>query len=154
MVQLAGGETPRTLVDLTLRGVKEGSYHVTVRETGDISRGAESTGSVWGGLKVTGRTEDGKPRGYWGKVEVGRDGKGSVFVDREVRVSELIGRGMVVSKESPEAGGRSFSEHDDATVVGVIARSAGMWDNDKTVCSCSGKNVWEERKEQVGKGMM
>ncbi|KAK2072327.1 hypothetical protein P8C59_006686 [Phyllachora maydis] len=35
--------------------------------------------------------------------------------------------------------------------VGVIARSAGMWDNDKTVCSCTGKTLWEERKDEVKK---
>jgi copper chaperone for superoxide dismutase len=56
---------------------------------------------------------------------------------------------MVVSKnvEGP------FSREDENTLVGVIARSAGVWDNDKMVCSCSGKNVWQERQEQVVKGM-
>lgn len=57
---------------------------------------------------------------------------------------------MVVSKtkEGP------FKSDDADTIVGVIARSAGVWDNEKMVCSCSGKNVWEERKEQVSKGML
>ena len=57
---------------------------------------------------------------------------------------------MVVSKskEGP------FQREDTETLVGVIARSAGVWDNEKTVCSCSGKNVWQERKEQVGRGMI
>jgi copper chaperone for superoxide dismutase len=137
------------LVDLTLRGVQSGTYHVTVRQTGDISRGAESTGAVWNG-----NDDDRGLRGYWGEVEVRRDGKGSVFLDRKVRITEMIGRAMVASKASPEADGTRFSEHEEATVVGVIARSAGLWDNEKTVCSCSGKNVWDERKEQVGKGMM
>ena len=144
---------PRTLVDLTLRGMEAGTYYITVRETGDIGRGAESTGAAWGREEE----DDGDRglRGYWGEVEVrGEIGKGSIFLDREVRVSELIGRAMVVSKTSPEACRQGFSEHGEATVVGVIARSAGVWENEKTVCSCSGKNVWEERKEQVVKGMM
>ncbi|RJE17087.1 copper chaperone [Aspergillus sclerotialis] len=56
---------------------------------------------------------------------------------------------MVVSKnkEGP------FRKDDADTLVGVIARSAGVWDNDKTVCSCSGKSVWQERQEQVAQGM-
>ena len=39
-------------------------------------------------------------------------------------------------------------------VMGVVARSAGVWENEKMVCSCSGKTVWEEREEQVGRGML
>src|ERR1700753_713838 len=33
-----------TLVDLSIRGLSEGTYHATVRERGDISQGASSTG--------------------------------------------------------------------------------------------------------------
>ena len=47
-----------------------------------------------------------------------------------------------------------FKQEDPDTLVGVIARSAGVWDNDKTVCSCSGKSVWQERAELLGKGMV
>ncbi len=39
-------------------------------------------------------------------------------------------------------------------VVGVVARSAGVWENEKVVCGCSGKTVWEEREEMIGKGMV
>jgi copper chaperone for superoxide dismutase len=66
-----------------------------------------------------------------------------------VGIWEMIGRSMVVSKnkEGP------FRKDDADTLVGVIARSAGVWENDKTVCSCSGKSVWQERQEQVAQGM-
>lgn len=137
-----------------MRGVEMGTYYATVRVNGDISQGAASTGSIWDGLRSAWRPEGVRPRGELGQLEVGRDGKGSVLLAREVGVSEIIGRAMVVSKEKPEAGTRTFRDDDRATVVGVIARSAGVWDNDKTVCSCSGKSVWEERTEQVAKGMM
>ncbi len=29
---------------------------------------------------------------------------------------------------------------------GVIARSAGLFENMKKICSCSGKTLWEERE--------
>lgn len=45
-------------------------------------------------------------------------------------------------------------KNDKDTVLGIIARSAGMWDNDKTVCSCTGKTLWDERKDEVKKGML
>jgi copper chaperone for superoxide dismutase len=59
---------------------------------------------------------------------------------------------MVVSKQ--HEGNGKFEKNDEDTLVGVIARSAGVWDNDKTVCSCSGKTLWEERKDEVKKGML
>lgn len=138
-----------TLVDLTIRGLSPGKYEATVRETGDISRGAVSTGGVWEAFKTSIGLQ--RPsRGYFGSVDVGKDGKGNVFLDAPVAIWEMIGRSMVVSRsrEGP------FAQNDPDTLVGVIARSAGVWDNEKAVCSCSGKNVWEERKEQVGKGMI
>ncbi|KAK5806424.1 hypothetical protein VI817_000682 [Penicillium citrinum] len=141
-----------TLVDLTINGLAPGKYHATIREAGDISRGAESTGGIWDALKtkVLGSNEAEKePRGIFGSVDVDHHGRGNVFLDRPVAIWELIGRSMVVSssKDGP------FKREDENTLVGVIARSAGVWDNDKMVCSCSGKNVWQERQEQVGKGM-
>ena len=137
-----------TLVDLTIRGLSPGRYHATVRETGDISQGAASTGGIWDALKASVGIQT-QPRGVFGSVEVGNDGRGSAFLDRPVAIWEMIGRSMVVSNQQEGP----FSREDPDTLVGVIARSAGVWDNDKTVCSCSGKNVWEERKEQVSKGI-
>ncbi|CRJ98685.1 hypothetical protein BN1723_020843, partial [Verticillium longisporum] len=64
---------------------------------------------------------------------------------------EIIGRAMVVSKQDDAA---APLKNDADTLVGVVARSAGMWDNDKTVCSCTGKTLWEERQDEVKKGML
>ena len=148
MVQVSSS---MTLVDLTIRGLPAGEYWATVRETGDISAGAASTGGIWEALKSKSKdSKESQHRGIFGTVRVGKDGSGSAFLDRPVQIWEMIGRSMVISKQKDGA----FNKEDPDTLVGVIARSAGVWDNDKTVCSCSGKNVWEERKEQVGKGML
>ncbi|KAJ5105536.1 superoxide dismutase copper chaperone Lys7 [Penicillium alfredii] len=154
MVQVS---STMTLVDLTINGLSPGQYTATVREAGDISQGAASTGGIWDSLKAkvfggdaiappTGKT----PRGIFGSVDVDEKGMGNVFLDRPVAIWELIGRSMVVSKSTEGP----FRREDENTLVGVIARSAGVWDNDKMVCSCSGKNVWQERQEQVGQGMV
>lgn len=137
-----------TVIDLTIRGLSPGTYWATVRETGDISRGAISTGGIWKESQQ-GAT---KSRGVFGTIQVGRDGMGSVFLDKPIQIWEMIGRGMVVSKQHDGEG--KFEKNDENTLVGVIARSAGVWDNDKTVCSCSGKTLWEERKDEVKKGML
>ncbi|KAK6436846.1 copper chaperone [Oleoguttula sp. CCFEE 5521] len=138
-----------TVLDMTLRGVKPGTYNVTVRESGDISRGAASVGGIWDDVTVKAASPPRIAKGVFGTIEVGKSGLGSVFLDRPIQIWEMIGRGIVVSRKD---GG--FEREDPDTFVGVVARSAGVWDNDKTVCSCSGKTVWEERKEQTSKGML
>lgn len=145
MVEVGAG---RTLVDLTVRGVSPGTYRATIRQYGDLKDGAESTGPVWQGEQQ----KDAQPKGVLGTVEVGADGRGSVFVDREFYIWEIIGHAMVLTKQDEGKG--DALKNDADTVVGVIARSSGMWDNDKTVCSCTGKTLWEERKEEVAKGML
>lgn len=138
-----------TVVDLTTRGLTPGRYWTTVRETGNICDGAASTGGIWGAIMSSfGRSSP--PKGLIGSVDVGPNGAGSIFVDRPVQIWELIGRSMVVSTQRDGP----FQKEDPNTLVGVIARSAGAWDNHRTVCSCSGKTLWEERRENVDKGML
>ncbi|KAG6034073.1 hypothetical protein E4U41_006702 [Claviceps citrina] len=141
IVQVNSG---RSLVDLTVRGVVPGRYFATIREYGDLKDGAKSTGAVW-----SGGAKDAK--GILGTVDVGEDGRGSSFIDRLFPVWEIIGHAMVLTRQD-ETG--DPLANDANTLVGVIARSAGVWDNDKTVCSCTGKTLWEERKDEVRKGML
>ncbi|PNS13761.1 hypothetical protein CAC42_3254 [Sphaceloma murrayae] len=139
-----------TIIDLSIKGLSPGTYHATVRQGGDISAGPESTGGIWDMLRAKSEGKPQSARGVFGTVEVSQGGIGSVFLDKPVEVWEMIGRSIVVSKQQEG----KLSREDPDTLVGVIARSAGVWDNDKTVCSCSGKTVWEERREQVDKGML
>jgi copper chaperone for superoxide dismutase len=128
-----------TIIDLSIRGLSPGTYHATVREAGDISQGPESTGGIWEALKAK---QDGKPcRGIFGTVEVGKGGVGSVFLDKPIQIWEMIGRSIVVAKQQDgkviqslpayisEAKHSQFDKNDPDTLVGVIARSAGVWDS-------------------------
>ncbi|KAI1333689.1 Cu,Zn superoxide dismutase-like protein [Xylariaceae sp. FL0016] len=135
-----------TVLDLIVRGVEPGTYNASIREYGNLKLGATSAGPVWAG--GSGTTQ---PRGLLGTVEIGQDGRGSVFLDHEFQVWEVIGHAMAITRQGE---GKGELKNDENTVVGVIARSAGMWDNDKTVCSCTGKTLWEERKDEVQKGMV
>ncbi|PNY26716.1 Superoxide dismutase 1 copper chaperone [Tolypocladium capitatum] len=141
MVQV---NSERTLVDLTIRGVAPGTYRATIREYGDLKGGVTSTGRVWSGGEK-------EAKGFLGRIEVGKDGRGAAFVDHAFQVWEIIGHAMVLTKQDE---GTHPLQNDENTVVGVVARSAGMWDNDKTVCSCTGKTLWEERKDEVKKGLL
>ncbi|KAF1983653.1 Cu,Zn superoxide dismutase-like protein [Aulographum hederae CBS 113979] len=137
-----------TIFDISTRGLSPGTYNASIREAGDIMEGAESVGGMWGAQAA--KREGSPVKGMLGAVEVSKSGIGSVFVDKPIQVWEMIGRAIVVSRQQEG----KFSKQDPDTLVGVIARSAGVWDNDKTVCSCSGKTVWEERKEQLDRGML
>jgi copper chaperone for superoxide dismutase len=137
-----------TIIDLSIRGLSPGIYHATIRESGDISQGPESTGSIWDMVRA--KKEQTSARGVLGTVNVQRGGVGAVFLDKPIHIWEMIGRSIVVTRSLDG----KLDKNDPDTLVGVIARSAGVWDNDKTVCSCSGKTVWEERKEQADRGML
>lgn len=128
------------IIDLSLSHLPPGQYVASIRVSGDISRGSRSVGGIWRSLKLD--------------LTVGEDGRGSgVCVCEGLDISLAVGRGLVVERL---AGG--FQDENkvggDVVIVGVIARSAGVWENEKMVCSCSGKTVWEERGEQVGRGMV
>ena len=135
-----------TMLDLTLTGMKEGLYRASVREKGDISKGMGSVGEVFRGF-------GGEKKGELGGLEVGRDGRGAMVGEVGWRVWEVVGRGVVVERVKEE-GANGDVEDGDGVVLGVVARSAGVWENEKVVCGCSGKTVWEEREEMVGKGMV
>ena len=146
---LGADQDPVTLLDLTLTGMKPGTYVASLRRSGDISEGAKSMGKVFGGLQDT-------RNGELGKVKVDEEGRGELVGEINWPIWEAVGRGLVVQRED---GGESETETKDndrkeEVVVGVVARSAGVWENEKVVCGCSGKTVWEEREEMVGKGMV
>lgn len=148
LARMVSVSSDTTIVDLTVHGVKPGKYNATIREYGNLEHGASSTGPAWAASSAG---EDSEPRGFLGTIEVGQDGKGTMFTDHPLQVWEVIGHAMVVTQQGV---GKAELDNNESTVLGVIARSAGMWDNDKAVCSCTGKTLWEERKDQVSKGMI
>ena len=135
-----------TLIDLPLSGLNPGKYEARIRTAGDISEGVASLGKVWVGTEGL-STREGVVKGDLGTVEVDDKGRGAAYIAQEMSVWEIIGRGMSVMKE-----GAVVNEGDG--VCGVLARSAGVWENDKVVCSCSGKTVWQEREEQTSRGIL
>ncbi|KAL8723753.1 MAG: hypothetical protein Q9225_000048 [Loekoesia sp. 1 TL-2023] len=136
-----------TLLDLTLTSLPKGRYSVSVRKTGDISRGSASLGPMY-----TGEDANNERKGDLGIIEVDDKGRGNLVGEIGWRVWELVGRGMCVEKVDGGDVRQGGGEKEE--VVGVVARSAGVWENEKVVCGCSGKTVWEEREEMVGKGIL
>ncbi|KAI4211657.1 MAG: hypothetical protein LQ351_005560 [Letrouitia transgressa] len=132
-----------TLLDLTVTHLVPGTYRATLRRTGDITRGSASLGDVYSGT-------EGERNGVLGSLVVDDKGRGALVGEVGWRVWEVVGRGMCVERLSDD----EMDEGKKEEVVGVVARSAGVWENEKVVCGCSGKTVWEEREEMVGRGML
>lgn len=59
----------------------------------------------------------------------------------------MLGRSIVASRITDQ-----FDKEDPDTFVGVIALSVGVWDNNETVCSCSGKTAWKVKAEHTSEG--
>lgn len=138
-----------TVLDIPLQGMSPGTYNVTVREFANSSNGAASTGGVWDLLEADAEESPRTAKGVLGAIDVRQDGLGSVFLNRPITIGEIFGHSIVAIRKTEQ-----FDEEDPDILVGVIARSAGVLANDKTVSNCSGKPVWEERTEQTSNGML
>ncbi|AAS50861.1 ABR091Cp [Eremothecium gossypii ATCC 10895] len=122
----------KTLFDITLNGLPgPAQYYASIRASGDVSRGAASTGPAWHVFEDAVACERASP--------LGADlCAGSALFVAPLAVQALIGRGFLVGADR----GHALA---GAAAVGVLARSAGAWQNDKVVCACSGDTLWQER---------
>jgi copper chaperone for superoxide dismutase len=135
-------------VDLTVNGLSQGTYYPSIRACGDISRGALSTGDLYYALDPVEVAQPSSPSTILNAIGASQDVSlyaGQSFLKAELSVDDLIGKSMVLStlkdRVTPDS------------LCGVIARSAGAWENDKQVCSCTGKTIWQERTDAIGKGL-
>ncbi|WVO23126.1 uncharacterized protein IAS62_004471 [Cryptococcus decagattii] len=133
----------------TAQGAQDTKYSVYIASTGNLVNPPVTTG---------------KPYFSLGSIAPDKDGYGDMFKEVDGELWEWIGRGCVVQAASEAAPtitqlvakeAAPGSEQNEATIgrifAGVVARSAGAWGNDKTVCACSGRTMWEEGREMEGK---
>lgn len=133
----------------TAQGAQDTKYNVYIASTGNLVNPPVTTG---------------KPYFSLGSIAPDKDGYGDMFKEIDGELWEWIGRGCVVQAASEAAPTITQlvakeavpgSEQNEATIgrifAGVVARSAGAWGNDKTVCACSGRTMWEEGREMEGK---
>ncbi|KAJ3375302.1 copper chaperone [Allomyces arbusculus] len=128
LVQIAA-DRKGILVDVAVRNVAPGTYRVSVAETGDLrDEGKHVVDDVWAPI---------------GEVATTRDGTLEYVAHADANVWNWIGRAMCLKRirggEKEDAGARPH------TLCGILARSAGAFENDKVVCACSGRTLWEEK---------
>jgi copper chaperone for superoxide dismutase len=103
-------------IDGAVSQLEPGVYTAAIHEFGDLSKGIHSAGGVYRKLK---------------DVIVDQDGKASWNETVQGELWEWVGKSMCLQKGSE-------------SICGILARSAGVFENKKRVCACSGKTIWEE----------
>lgn len=136
------------VIDVTVNGLPKGTYYPSIRKSGNISQGALSTGSLFYQLapvEVNIPSDESTVISSLGAFKSAELYSGQSYLQANLNINNLIGRSVILSRLQNEIAPDSL--------CGVIARSAGVWENDKQVCSCSGKTVWQERQDAVSKGV-
>nr|AFK37142.1 unknown [Lotus japonicus] len=132
VVRLAQVNMELARIEANFSGLSPGKHGWSINEFGDLTRGAASTGKVF---NPTNEENTKEPLGDLGTLDV--DEKGEAFytgVRENLRVGDLIGRSLVVYATEDK------SEH--GVAAAVIARSAGVGENYKKLCTCDGTTIW------------
>ncbi|OIW09833.1 hypothetical protein TanjilG_20540 [Lupinus angustifolius] len=132
VVRLAQVNMELARIEANFSGLSPGKHAWSINEFGDLTRGAASTGKVFSPTNE----KDAKPVGDLGTLDANE--KGEAFytgVKEKLRVADLIGRATVVyvTEDKSEPG----------IAAAVIARSAGVGENYKKLCTCDGTTIWE-----------
>lgn len=94
--------------------------------------------------------------GDLGNVIVDSDGR-TVFriIDPLLKVWDIIGRSIVITESEDDlgTGANTLSKVDgnsgERLACGIIARSAGLFENTKKICACDGLTLWDEKNKPL-----
>ncbi|KAI3823659.1 hypothetical protein L1987_05099 [Smallanthus sonchifolius] len=132
VVRLAQVSMELTRIEANFSGLSPGKHGWSINESGDLTRGAASTGKVFNQIN---QLLEEKALGDLGTLEADENGEAFFSgVKKNLKIADLIGRAIAVY------------EHEDMCDTGlaaaVIARSAGVGENYKKLCTCDGTTIW------------
>lgn len=142
------------VIDGTIDGLSPGRHGLNIHELGDLSQGCTSTGDHYNPRNCKhGAPEDSERHvGDLGNILADKNGRASFRIeDKNIKVWDVIGRSLVVHLDEDDLG-RGSNEFSKITgnsgpglSCGIIARSAGLFQNTKKFCACDGKILWEDK---------
>jgi copper chaperone for superoxide dismutase len=134
VVRLAQVNMELARIEANFNNLSPGKHGWSINQFGDLTKGAASTGKIF--RSSNGTTVKEPPVGDLGTVEVNEQGEAFFSgVKEKLRVADLIGRSIVVYKTEDKS--------DSGLTAAVIARSAGVGENYKKLCTCDGTTIWE-----------
>ncbi|XP_073101835.1 copper chaperone for superoxide dismutase, chloroplastic [Elaeis guineensis] len=132
VVRLAQVNMELARIEASFSGLSPGKHGWSINEFGDLTRGAASTGKVFNPPDYSFQ----KPLGDLGTIEASEtDEAHFIGAKQMIRVADLIGRSVVVYETEDKS--------DSGIAAAVIARSAGVGENYKRICTCDGVTIWE-----------
>ncbi|KAL5215397.1 hypothetical protein ABZP36_006798 [Zizania latifolia] len=132
VVRLAQVNMELARVEAIFSGLSPGKHGWSINEFGDLTRGAESTGKVYNPSDYLST----KPLGDLGTLEAGENGETQFSASKEkLKIVDLIGRSIALYATEDRS--------DPGIAAAVIARSAGVGENYKKLCTCDGVTIWE-----------
>lgn len=154
-------DTEMCLVDGTVDGLSPGKHGLHVHEFGDLSDNCNRLGQHFNPRSARhGNPEndsDNRHMGDLGNISSDSSGRAEFrFTDRVLKVGDVIGRSLAISENRDDLGlGSNTTSAVDGNsgnslVCGIIARSAGLFENPKRICACDGLTLWEEREKMRG----
>ncbi|XP_023706522.1 copper chaperone for superoxide dismutase isoform X1 [Cryptotermes secundus] len=148
------------VVDGTLDGLSPGLHGLHIHECGDISQGCDSVGGHFNPRNTRHGSPDDEESerhaGDLGNITAGPDGRATFrLMDKVIKLWDIIGRSVVVT-DGPDDLGRGNHPQSlqdgnagQRVACGIIARSAGMFENSKRICACDGVTLWDEREKPL-----
>ncbi|KAF3448448.1 hypothetical protein FNV43_RR09161 [Rhamnella rubrinervis] len=120
-------------IEASFSGLSPGKHGWSINEFGDLTKGAASTGKVF---NPSNEGPVDEPLGDLGTLDTGENGDAFFSgVKEKLRVVDLIGRSIVIYGTEDKS--------DSGIAAAVIARSAGVGENYKKICTCDGTTIWE-----------
>lgn len=133
VVRLAQVNMELARIEASFSGLSPGKHGWVINEFGDLTKGAASTGKVFNPANHEAAEE---PLGDLRTLDAGDTGEAYFSgVKQMLRVADLIGRSIVVYGTEDKS--------DPGIAAAVIARSAGVGENYKKLCTCDGTTIWE-----------
>ncbi|XP_055987925.1 copper chaperone for superoxide dismutase [Sorex fumeus] len=148
----------RCLIEGTIDGLEPGLHGLHVHQFGDLTNDCSSCGEHFNpdGASHGGPQDAERHRGDLGNVCANADGRATFRMeDERLKVWDVIGRSLVIDEGEDDLGQGSHplskitGNSGKRLACGIIARSAGLFQNPKQICSCDGLTIWEERGRPI-----
>ncbi|XP_057377435.1 copper chaperone for superoxide dismutase-like isoform X1 [Daphnia carinata] len=144
------------VIDGTIDGLKPGPHGFHIYSSGDLSQGCDSIGDHYNPYnRPHGGPDDNiqnRHLGDLGNIISDESGRAAFrIIDKYIKVHDLIGRSVAVTAQADDLGrGSNTNSKMDGNSgerigCGIIARSAGILENTKRICLCSGLTLWDEK---------